>query len=152
MMGLFFIAHIMNQEAGKRTILDFLEKHTLAVLATVNQHGKPEAAVLEFSQTDKLEIVFDTFATYRKYQNLSLNSHVAFVIGWDQDITVQYEGVAEEVSNNDLKKYQSIHIEKIPHAAKFTAMEQIRYFKVAPQWIRYSNVGVHPWEVFELTF
>lgn len=142
----------MNDEGKRKHVIDFLKQHTLAVMATTAANGHPQAAVVEFSETDDLEIIFDTFSSYRKYKNLQRDARVAFAIGWDDDETVQYQGVAHQLSGGELKKYQSIHLTKLPKAKKFVGMEQTRYFKVTPTWIRYSNLRVNPWEVFEVTF
>lgn len=140
----------MNIDDQKKRILDFLKRHTLAVVATVDSRGHPQAAVVEFSETDDLEIIFDTFSTYRKYKNLQSDPRVAMVIGWDDEVTVQYEGVAHELRGEELERSQDIHCGKLPKAKKFLSMPQMRYFKVTPVWIRYSDLHVDPWEVFEV--
>lgn len=137
---------------SEKIILDFIKKHALAVISTVNHLGNPESAVLEFSETDKLEIIFDTFSTYRKYKNILNNPRVAFVIGWDNDISVQYEGIATELEGEELKKFKNIHITKLPKAKKFVDMDIVRYFKVKPKWIRYSDLSVNPWNVFNVRY
>jgi len=142
----------MTDAEKKQKILSFIKLHSIAVIATSNSQGKPEDAVLEFSERDNLELIFDTFSTYRKYKNLQTNKNVAFVIGWDNDITVQYEGEAFELQNKERDEYQKIHLRKLPNSAKFVSMEEIRYFKVLPKWIRYSNLAATPWEVFEVNF
>ncbi len=137
----------------KEKVLNFIKGERLAVLSTVTPDNKSESAVLEFGETDNLEIIFDTFHTYRKYQNLQHNQNVSLVIGWDDEITVQYEGVARELtSEEEIKKYQQIYFAKNPKAEKFSKLPEIRYFVVEPTWIRYSNLGVEPWEVFEIKF
>ncbi len=58
----------MTQEQ-KNKVLDFIKNQNLAVLAT-SVGDKPEAAVVDFSETDDLEIIFTTLISYRKYENL----------------------------------------------------------------------------------
>ena len=88
----------------------------------------------------------------RKYANLRKNNRVAFVIGWDEDITVQYEGEAYELAGEEKDKYKEIFFKKNPKAQKWEAVPEIRFFKVVPKWVRYSNLKVHPWEVYEIKF
>jgi uncharacterized pyridoxamine 5'-phosphate oxidase family protein len=138
-------------EEQKSVILEFLKKESLAVASTVDdQTNKPESAVLRFSQTDRLEIIFDTFSTYRKYKNLQTNQNVSLVIGWDNGTTVQYEGIARELRGAELEDGKKIHISKLPAHAKYKEMSVVRYFIVKPTWIRYSNLSVNPWNVFEV--
>ena len=137
---------------NKKLIFDFIKKHTLAVLSTVNQEGKPGASVIEFSETDNLEIIFDTFEHFRKYENLRTNPNVALAIGWDDNITVQFYGKAVELQGNELSEYQKIHVAKLPDSAKFIKMKGIKYFKIVPERIKYSDLNFHPWRIYELSF
>lgn len=134
----------------KKILHEFINKHNLAVIATISAEGKPEAAVIEFSKTDNLELVFDTFSSSRKSKNIRRNPNIALVIGWDEDITVQYEGQAFELHRGELDKYKKIYFNKNPRAKKWEKREGITYFKVIPKWIRYSELNVYPWEVFEI--
>lgn len=146
----------MNKEDKKSLILDFVKKHTLAVISTVSAEGLPEAAVIEYGETDNLELIFDTFDTSRKYKNLQKNNKAAIVIGWDENITVQYEGEVFEMSGEEIGKYKEAYFVKNPHAKKWENHEEIKYFKVIPRWIRYSDLNklvhdqVPPWEFFEI--
>ena len=88
----------------RQIIREFIATQKLAVLATITKERKPQAAVLEFGDTDDLEIIIDTFPTARKYENLRQNKSVSLVIGWDENITVQYEGEAQELEGEELEK------------------------------------------------
>ena len=134
----------------KKIIQDFIKKHTICTLATVSPKRKPEAAIIEFVGTENLELIFDTFSTYRKYQNLQASPFVAVVIGWDENITVQYEGEAQELSGEELKKYQDIYFAKNPDARKWQKFGEITYFKVRPKWIRYRDGNTEPMTIFEM--
>jgi pyridoxine/pyridoxamine 5'-phosphate oxidase len=143
----------MNVQYSK--VLDFIRQQKLAVISTIDsEHNKPEAAVLAISETDTLEVIFGTFFTTRKYANLQNNSQVAFVIGWSEEakVTVQYEGVAREVSGEEAERCRDIHLRKNPASSKFALDEKQRFFIVMPTWIRYSNLGAKPVEIFELAF
>lgn len=133
----------------KKVILEFIKKQKLAVLSTINSRGKPQSAVLEFGDTDKLEIIFDTFPDARKYKNLKQNKHVSLVIGWDDNITVQYEGKASELEGEELEKYKKEYFRKNPKAKKWDA-RGVKHFKVSPTWIRYSDLNKDPWDIFEI--
>ena len=133
----------------KQVIRDFISQQKIAVLSTINQEGKPQSAVLEFGNTENLEIIFDTFPSSRKYKNLKHNKNVSLVIGWDDNITIQYEGKAEELSGKELEKYKKEFFKK-NHSAQRWEARGVKYFKVNPTWIRYSDLNKDPWEIFEL--
>lgn len=133
----------------KQIILDFIKRNKIGVIATTNSN-QPEAAVVEYGETENFELIFDTFISSRKYQNLLKNPGVAFVIGWDEDITIQYEGEANELKGEELKKYKEIYFKKNPRAKKWGGREGVTYFKIVPKWIRYSDLNQDPWEIFEV--
>lgn len=134
----------------KKIILDFIKKHKICVLSTIHKDGSPESAVVEFGESAELEIIFDTLKTYRKYKNLKENPKVAVVIGWDENVTVQYEGEASELKGEEVERYKKFYFDKNPEAQRWENDEGITYFRIIPKWIRYSDLRVHPWEVFEL--
>ncbi len=142
----------MSPEEQKKVIRELLKSQSLAVLSTIDSvHQKPESAILEYSETNNLEIIFDTFSNFRKYKNLETNQNVSLVIrSSDNHIGIQYEGIAKELRGKELEEGKGIHVKKLPEASKFGDMEEIRFFKVIPTWIRYSDVSVDPWLVFEL--
>lgn len=137
---------------SKKDILKFIRKHKLAVLSTVTPDNKSQSAVLEFGETDDLELIFDMFKSSRKYKNLKKNKNVSVVIGWDDNITVQYEGLAEELEGDAAKKYKEAYWRKNPRAKRWENRKGITYVKVKPQWIRYSDLNYHPWKIFEFSF
>ncbi len=136
----------------KTFLLNFIKQHKIAVLATMAEDNKPEAAAIGFGETDSLEIIFGTYTSTRKYQNLQKNQHVAIVIGWDDDKTIQYEGMATELSGDEADRCASLYHKKNPAAVKFAQNPAQRYFKVTPTWLRYVNLTQSPDENFELTF
>ena len=74
----------------------FMAAHRWAVEATVTPSDAPQAAVIGFAATERLELIFDTLKTSRKYQNFLSSPKMALVIGWDDAQTLQVEGVADE--------------------------------------------------------
>lgn len=135
-----------------KEILKFIKEHSLAVIATVNQENKPEAAVVEFGEFADLTIIIDTLKSSRKYKNLLKNENVAIVIGWDENITVQIEGTAKELSGKEFERAKQIYFIKNPRAKKWADNPDIVYYAIKPTWIRYSDLNQHPWliEEFEI--
>ena len=141
----------MDDVQSKRTILEFLKRNTLAVIATSHRNGTPEAATIDFSVRDNLEIVFDTFEQTRKFENLSERRSVAFVVGWDDNITVQYEGEATRVPAPDIARYKEAHLNSVPAEREFVEKGAVM-FRVEPRWARYSDFTKEPPEIVEVRF
>lgn len=133
------MAKIVTRELQKK-VLSFIRAHQLGVISTVGPGGQPEAAVMGISETPRLELIFGTYATSRKYQNLKRNPKVAFAIGWEGGVTIQYEGVAAELSGKAAEAAMRAHTKKLPSAKKYAALPFQRYFKVSPTWIRYLDL------------
>ena len=129
--------------------LAFLRQHSVAVLATANRDGVPAAAATEYGVTPDLEIIFDTYITYRKYANLKVNPQVALVVGWDQ-ATLQYEGRASEVSGVELDVVKDIFFGQVSNARKFEGDRRTRWFCVKPSLIRYRDYRVSDEDIAEL--
>lgn len=148
MFGLLCYDYCMSKEA----LLAFIQKHELAIISTVSPEGKPEAAVVEFVAASNFKLIFDTSSYTRKYSNLKNNPSVAFVIGWDNNVTAQYEGTAKELSGKELQEAKQIYFSKIPKALKWGNNPDIAFFKVSPVWIRVTDLNRKPWGVNEYEF
>jgi uncharacterized protein YhbP (UPF0306 family) len=137
-----------------KVLLEFLRKHRLAVQASVSGVGGPQAAVVGYAVTDKFEIVFDTLDSTRKAQNLRQNPKVALVIGGlseGEERTVQYEGVADEPSGEELERLKKVYYEAYPDGPSRLSWTGLIYVRVKPTWIRYSDFSVDPPEIVEFS-
>lgn len=94
---------------NKAEVWDFLQKQRLGVLATVSPNGDPEAAEVGIAVTDRLELLFDTLNTTRTCQNLRNHANSALVIGWDEEMTVQVEGRADEPAGPELDRLKTTY-------------------------------------------
>jgi pyridoxine/pyridoxamine 5'-phosphate oxidase len=131
-------------------LLPFLQKHRLGVQSTVSPSGDPQAAVVGIAVTPELEIVFDTIDTSRKCRNLRANPKIAFVIGWDQEITVQLEGIADEPTGSERDRILDVYFAVYPECRDHLAWSGITHFRVRTTWIRYSDFNA-PQQILEFT-
>jgi general stress protein 26 len=122
-------------------LLAFLRRHRLCVQASVTVDGAPQAAVVGYAVSDDLEIVFDTLTTTRKLQNLRQDARIALVIGWDEEQTVQIEGLADEPSGAELDRLKKIYFAAYPDGVEREKWKNITYVRVTPKWARYSDFG-----------
>jgi general stress protein 26 len=120
-------------------VFGFMSVQRLAVLTTADAAGRPEAALMGFAVTPELEIIFDTVKTSRKYPNLKKNPRVAWVIGCTTEVSVQYEGVAQELEGAELAYYKKLYFAAFPDGPARENWPGITYFVVRPKWIRYCD-------------
>src|SRR5262245_26777842 len=116
-------------------IVAFVRAQKWAVEATVAGDA-PQAAVIGVAASDDLEIVFDTLGSTRKARNLRANPRIALVVGWDDAQTVQLEGVADELTGDDLARLKRVYFAKFPDGVEREAWPDITYFRVRPRWAR----------------
>jgi pyridoxine/pyridoxamine 5'-phosphate oxidase len=135
---------------NKNFLYQFLRKQKLAVLATIAADGSPQCALVGFAVTPELEIVFDTVSTSRKYANLMTNAKAAFVIGWEHEVTVQYEGVAQQLRGDNAQAYKRVYFSAWPDGPEREKWPNIAYFLVHPRWIRYSDFNPESYKIEEM--
>ncbi|QIP85935.1 hypothetical protein GLX30_20005 [Streptomyces sp. Tu 2975] len=129
----------------------FLRRNRLAVQASAAPDGSPQAAVVGFAVSDDLEIVFDTVRTTRKSLNLRADPRIALVIGWDDAITVQIEGLADFPAGAELTRLQECYFRVYPDGRDRLSWPGITHVRVRPTWVRYSDFTQEPPHVVEVS-
>ena len=140
-------------EVTKELIFEFINQQKLAVVSTINPKNKPEAAVVGIAISVNLEIIFDTVKTSRKYLNILHKPDVALAIGWNDEITVQYEGIAEVLRNdNEADNLREVYFRAFSDGReRAETWPGLVHIKVTPKWVRYSNFK-EPQIIEELAF
>jgi pyridoxine/pyridoxamine 5'-phosphate oxidase len=132
-------------------IFDIARSKRYLIVSTVNESGAPEAALMGFAWTEANEVVFDTLSTSRKAVNLIRNPATALVIGWEENVSLQIEGLARLPVGADLASAKAAYFREWPDGRARENWPDIAYLVVQPKWIRYSNYsGVPVIEEFRL--
>ena len=108
-------------------VFDIAKRKRFLVVSTVNKSGAPEAALMGFALTPANEIVFDTLASSRKAVNLARNPKAALVIGWDDQISLQIEGIARRPAGDDLASAKAAYFHEWPDGRAREAWPDIAY-------------------------
>jgi len=135
-------------------LLSFLRRHRLAVQASVSAANAPQAAVVGYAVTERFELVFDTLDSSRKAQNLRRGNRIALVMGGlvdGEERTVQYEGVADEPSGEELERLKKVYYSAWPDGPSRLSWPGLIYVRVRPTWIRYSDFSANPPAIVEFT-
>jgi general stress protein 26 len=125
-------------------VFDIAKTNRYLVVSTVDESGAPEAALMGFALTQAKEVVFDTLSTSRKAVNLARNPAAALVIGWDENVSLQIEGVARRPVGEDLASAKAAYFGEWPDGRARENWPNIAYVVVQPKWIRYSNYSGAP--------
>jgi hypothetical protein len=134
-------------------LLAFVRAHPLAAVSTVSPSREPQVAVVRFVVTDAFELVIDTTETTRKATNLRENGKIAFAIGWDENQTIQIQGLADEPLGQELQRLKNVYSSFHPdYCRRREAVDGLIYFRTRPTWIRYSDYRRNPADVLTLDF
>lgn len=128
-------------------LVAFLRQYPLAVQASAAVGGGVQAAVVGIAVSDELEVVFDTVESSRKVANLRRDPRIALVIGGTiigDERTVQYEGLADEPTGDDLARLQELYFAVFPDGRERAGWPGITYLRARPSWIRYIDFGADP--------
>jgi hypothetical protein len=125
-------------------VFRFMQNKRLAVISTTNAAGGPEAALIGFAFDAAVGIVFDTSTSSRKARNLRAQPLAALVIGWDDEMTLQLEGVATEPTGDALSAAKALYFDLWPDGRLRESSRDITYFVVKPRWMRFSNYSASP--------
>ena len=136
----------------KTELYDFLATQSLGVVSYSAPTFAPQSALVAVAASSELELIFDTVKSSRKYANLVARPACCFVIGWQGETTVQYEGLAQELSGSDLATYKQIYFAKFADAPLRESWTGIVYFVVRPTWIRFCDYDKRPPRVEEMRF
>jgi general stress protein 26 len=120
-------------------MLQFIRRHRYAVQASVAADGAPQAAVVGIAVSDALEVVFDTLGTSRKAKNLRHEPRMALVVGWDEEQTLQLEGLADEPTGDELPRLKRVYLAAFPDGIEREQWPDITYVRVRITWARYSD-------------
>jgi len=129
----------------------FMAKSRYGVVSSTAGDGSSQSALVGIAITPELEIIFDTVKSSRKYPNLIARPRCSFVVGWDGEQTIQFEGVAVEPTGEDLKHYQEIYFAAWSEGRAHMSWPGITYLVVQPRWIRYSDYDQSPPIIEEMT-
>ncbi|HVE05551.1 MAG TPA: pyridoxamine 5'-phosphate oxidase family protein [Rhizomicrobium sp.] len=117
----------------------FIARQRYGVVATVQGDGATESALVGIAVSSELEIYFDTLGDTRKAANLRRDPRVSFVIGWDNEQSVQLEGIADEPKGDDLVALKRIYYAAWPDGPTRESWPGITWFRIKPHWIRFSD-------------
>lgn len=128
----------MNREE----FVAFVREAREGVVATVDAKGSPEAALVGLAVTDAGDVLFDTHTAARKVANIRGNARVAVVIGWDDGVSVQVEGVAVVLAGAEREACGKVYLEQFPGSRALA--DGFSLVRVVPDWLRRYDARTDP--------
>lgn len=135
----------------KDELYAFLSRQRYAVVATAHADGATESALVGIGVSPALEICFDTLGDTRKARNLRRDPRVSLVIGWENEQSIQLEGIADEPKGEALAALKTVYFAAWPDGPTRESWPGITWFRVRPRWIRFSDFNRTAEAVREIT-
>jgi hypothetical protein len=120
-------------------IMRLASKQRLGVVSTLAANGEPQSAVVGIGVAASGDILFDTLASTRKARNLRRDPRVSMVIGWDEEQTIQLQGLADEPCGAALDDLKAVYYRAHPDGPSRLGWPDLIYVRVKPTWVRYSD-------------
>ena len=92
----------------------FVRAARMGVVATVDDAGNPEAALVDLAVTGSGEVIFDTRTDARKADNIAFDPRIALVVGWAEGVSIQVEGLADILVGAERAEYGRMYCEQFP--------------------------------------
>jgi pyridoxine/pyridoxamine 5'-phosphate oxidase len=137
----------MTDPMTRERFVGFVRSVRQGVVATVDVHGDPEAALVGLAVSDAAEVIFDSLTDTRKIRNIRAHPRVALVIGWTGGVSVQVEGAASILAGPERDEYGQIYLAQFPGSRVLD--EEFSVVRVVPQWLRYYDARQAPALVME---
>jgi len=127
-----------------QSVIDFLNKQRVSVLALEMLDGSPHAATVHFAYTDSpLHFYFETNTTYRKAEPLFGKSETrsSLVIGTAEDKmqTLQMDGIARLIKDDEMSTYANVYLGKFPEKREKSQNSEFVRFLFIPTWWRFTD-------------
>lgn len=131
----------------RAAVAEFVRQRSLAVVATSDEHGRPEAALVGIAALDAGLLIFDALLDSRKVKNLRRNRDVAVVSGLTDGVSIQLEGTATICSGDDRVKHGAEY--EAQHPGSRALDEDFAVITIAVTWVRVYDATTHPAAVSE---
>ena len=133
----------MTVDPGNRAaVAEFVRSQGLAVVATSDDRGWPEAALVGVAALEDGLLIFDSLVRSRKVNNLRFNSGVAVVAGFTGGVSLQLEGTATICSGEDRVKYGAEYNSQLPGSRALD--EEFAVITIEVSWVRVYDATVKP--------
>jgi hypothetical protein len=125
----------------KAELLDYMRAHRLAVVSSIGPAGEPQAALVGIAVSSACDVIFDTLTDSRKHANLLRDPRASLVFTGPAEKTLQLEGMARPVpvSGSQDEELRAIYYEAWPDGRNRLSWPKLTYWRIVPQWARYSD-------------
>ncbi len=134
----------------RAAIAAFVRTHGLAVVATTDGSGRPQAALVGVAALEDGTLIFDSLVDSRKVENLRANPSIAVVAGLSGGVSIQLEGTATVCSGDDRVTFGNAY--NAQHPGSRALDPRFAVITIAVTWVRVYDATAAPAVVAERTW
>jgi nitroimidazol reductase NimA-like FMN-containing flavoprotein (pyridoxamine 5'-phosphate oxidase superfamily) len=129
----------------EKNVISYLNEHRQCVIGT-SLNNIPFVAKVYYYTLKDYEIVFSTFPNSNKFRNLQNNPNIAIEIdAGSPSNCMHYQGKAELItSEEEISKLKTYILSKDAPFRKFMERPDLKFFKVKPRTIYYTDYKKKP--------
>ena len=121
-------------------MLAFWAERHLCTVTTLMPDGRPHVVPLGVALDPVARVAWAiTSPATQKVANLRRDPNVSAVIGFTDEGTLQYEGVADEPAGEDLARIQHVYFEAFPDGPSRLTWAGITYVRIRPSWLKFTS-------------
>ena len=134
-----------DQSQLEKNVIRYLKEHRQCVVGT-SLNDTPFVAKVYYYTLSDYEIVFSTFPHSNKFENLQKNPNIAIEIDDGSPANcMHYQGKAELItSEEEISKLKTYILSKDAPFRKFMERPDLKFFKVKPRTIYYTDYKKKP--------
>jgi len=137
----------------EKRALDFMKSMRSCVIATADNNGKAEAAMMYGFTNDDFSVYIATNSNSRKMNNINNNPKSSLVFADSgKMVTIQVDGDITILEGNDVQKAKGAMLSTDPTQKLYVAQEPITFIHFKPTWMRFSAFLDVPPTIYEKSF
>jgi len=137
----------------EKRALDFMRNTPPCVIATADQNGKTEAAMIYAYPNEEFTFFLSTDANSRKAENIKNNSKVSLVFGNPElMMTVQVDGYIRILEGAEALAAKGFILNADITQRLHVAKEPLIFMEIKPSWMRFSAFTDVPATIYEKSF
>lgn len=131
-------------------LVAFVRRRGLAVVATRGPDGAPRAGEVGVAITDDAEFVFETAVNSLRYDDIAKFAQVALVVGGEEPVTVQSEGIADVLTGDERDRCLRVYLQQFPDSRERALDPDVAHLRIRSAWVRLNDTRPESYGVQEI--
>lgn len=143
----------MQQEALRKTVIDFLNNHRKAVFSILDTDGLPTTSLMLYVIDDEMNVYFGTRKAFSKYEHVIQHPIVSLSVieeVLDPLKVVDMRGTVTEIPPEKTAEKHAFFKSKNPAKYYVEGAEDFTMFKLTPNFVRWLDASSGELSIIDL--